>query len=322
MEFSGDFDKFEWTIVGIFIALYILYIVRMIIVAYSLKTSFHKVIFKFILRSAYLGLILIAFLGPYIKDRKQKEEGKAIARDIYLAFDRSLSMKAKDVPPNRMLRAKNELSKVIEHFKADNFGIIVFPASRDSVFCPLTFDKNVIIDQHLDIIEPVRGGTDFFPPLNTALIKHKNNNKTKTDAKLIILVSDGEDYGEETYKIVEQLRANDITLFTVGVGTREGGRIPFGRNFFKDNQGHDVVSKLNPKSLKEIAKETNGKYFELSRLKNEIPELISAIEEIEGEVQDTKELEVPLDFKYKYFLFAALALILLDILLSIRIFKI
>lgn len=320
MQLDYTFGIFELACIGVFFGCYLLYILRMSLIAIKLKSPFWGIFIKLLLRSAYFGLILLSILGPYVSVQSKKSTGKAVAKDIYIALDRSLSMGATDVPPNRMDRVKNELTKLVKHFKADNIGLILFP-SKDSVFCPLTFDKNVVTT-HLDIVSPIKEGTDFYPALKTALIKHTQNNRTKADAKLIILVSDGEDFGERTMEVAREINRANIKLFTLGVGTPSGGRIPYRGHFKKDNNGNLVITKLKPESLRKVARETNGHYFELSKTQNDIPKLIQAIEDIKGEVLDTKELDTPLDYKFQYFILAALLLILVDIILTKRIFKI
>jgi Ca-activated chloride channel family protein len=101
-------------------------------------------------------------------------------------------------------------------------------------------------------------------------------------------------------------------LFSVGIGTKEGSRIKddFGK-FKKDNKGKDVITKLNSSSLKETADKTGGKYYEISKNKNEISQMINEIKNIKGDVIDQKKSNVS-DNKYFYFLLCALILIAID----------
>ena len=86
------------------------------------------------------------------------------------------------------------------------------------------------------------------------------------NSKVIILISDGEDFGEDTESSLEQIKSSSIKLFSVGIGSIQGSKILLGNGKFKkDNEGNDVVTKLNSNSLKETASYTGGNYFKISK---------------------------------------------------------
>jgi Ca-activated chloride channel family protein len=141
-------------------------------------------------------------------------------------------------------------------------------------------------------------------------------------SKVIVLISDGEDFGEETDEIAKEVEDQDIRLFTLGVGTESGSQIATPRGGFKtDQQGNTVVSKLNPASLKNLASKTDGQYFEINESRNDVNKLINSINKIEGQVRDTRLVDVSSN-RYFYFLLAALLLLVLDVLISVRTVKI
>ena len=82
-----------------------------------------------------------------------------------------------------------------------------------------------------------------------------------------------------------------------------------------------MVTKLNSKSLKDVASLTDGKYFEINSTKNDVNRLISTIKNIEGELRDTRSVDVSTN-KYYYFLGLAIALIMLDQLIKINVIRI
>jgi Ca-activated chloride channel family protein len=84
-------------------------------------------------------------------------------------------------------------------------------------------------------------------------INDENGASGQQKSKVIILISDGEDFGEETDDVAREVEDNDIKLFTLGVGTEKGGQIQTGRGYKTDNSGNVVISKLNPVSLKALA---------------------------------------------------------------------
>ena len=70
-----------------------------------------------------------------------------------------------------------------------------------------------------------------------------------------------------------------------------------------------------------MAADTGGKYFEINSSKNDVERLINSINDIEGELRDSKQVDVAAN-KYYYFLAIALLLMLIDSLLTIKVIKI
>jgi Ca-activated chloride channel family protein len=69
--------------------------------------------------------------------------------------------------------------------------------------------------------------------------------------------------------------------------------------------------------MKLIAAQTDGQYFEISDELNEISDLSLALERIEGTVTGSRMVEASAN-KYFYFLLAALALALVDMVLPLK----
>ena len=187
--------------------------------------------------------------------------------------------------------------------------------------CPLTYDQNALnlfIETMNTSLVP-SSGTDFGPPLRMALkkIDEQEGSSAQQKSKVIILISDGEDFGEETDAIAREVEEKDIKLFTLGVGTEKGSQIQSGSGYKTDQRGNTVISKLNTGSLKALASKTDGQYFEINQSRNDVNRLISTIGKIEGQVRDARFVDVSAN-RYFYFLLAALLLLVLDILISIR----
>ena len=186
--------------------------------------------------------------------------------------------------------------------------------------CPLTYDQNALnlfIETMNSGLVPA-SGTDFGPPLRMALNKLEEGDGPEPEAKskVIILVSDGEDFGDETEDVAKEIENNDIRLFTLGVGTEKGGNIYSGSTLKTNRQGLIVQTKLNSKQLKSLASQTGGQYFEINETKNDVSRLISTISNIEGELRDARFIDVTAN-KYFYFLAAAAVLLIIDILVNI-----
>ena len=313
-----DFGITEIIFITAFAVLYTLYLVRVISIARRLNTPFSNVFIKLIFRTAYFILFIIAVLGPSFGG--SKKEVKSVGKDIMICVDLSKSMDAFDVQPSRLEKVKFEMKKVVEAFNSDRIGIIIF-SSEAFMQCPLTYDQNALnlfIETMNSGLVP-SSGTDFGPPLRMALKKLDENEDGPTaqaKSKVIILISDGEDFGEETDEVASEIENKNIKLFTLGVGTEKGGNIYAGSSLKTNRQGLIVVTKLNPKQLVSLANKTGGQYFEINDTRNDVSRLINTISKIEGELRDARFVDVTAN-KYFYFLAVAAVLLVLDVLVNI-----
>ena len=318
MVWFRDFGWTEIILVLIFLIFYGIYILKIVRIGRLLKTPFQTVFIKLFLRTIIFALLIIAFLGPSFGDSKR--EIKSVGKDIMICVDLSKSMDAFDVQPTRLEKVKFELKKVAEAFNSDRIGIIIF-SSEAFMQCPLTYDQNALnlfIETMNSGLVP-SSGTDFGPPLRMALSKvtDQDGPSTQQKSKVIILISDGEDFGEETNEIAKEIEDKDIKLFTLGVGTEKGSQIYAGRSYKTDRQGNAVVTKLNSNSMRSLASKTGGQYFEINESRNDVSRLINTISHIEGELRDARFVDVTAN-RYFYFLLAALLLLTLDVLINVK----
>jgi len=312
----------EMILILLFISLYVAYVYRVILIGKRLNTSYQKVFYKIIIRSLYFILLIVALLGPSFGDSTR--EIKSVGKDIYICVDLSESMNAYDVQPSRLEKVKFELKNIVQAFNSDRIGLIIF-SSEAFVQCPLTYDQsalNLFIETLGSGLVP-NTGTDFGPPLTMALEKltEEDNSSAQQKSKIIILISDGEDFGEETNQVAVDIQNSGIKLFTLGVGTSNGSKIRTRTGFKTDRDGREVVSKLNSKEMKSLAIKTEGKYFEINESLNDVNRLINTLNRIEGELRDARLMDVSAN-KYYYFLALALLLIVFDIITSVKTIKI
>ncbi|NQZ78921.1 MAG: aerotolerance regulator BatB, partial [Ekhidna sp.] len=104
------------------------------------------------------------------------------------------------------------------------------------------------------------------------------------------------------------------------VGTKTGAKIPIRNGFKKNKQGQEVVSQLNSTSLEDLAENSGGEYFEINESRNDVARLISAINNVEGEMRDAKQVDATQN-RYFYFLWVALFLMVIDVLFSVKLIK-
>lgn len=320
MTWYREFGLTEIVFCVAFALLYFVYVFRMVRIGRSLKTPVTTIIIKLLLRTTMFALLIVALLGPSLGDSKR--EVKSVGKDIMICVDLSKSMDAFDIQPTRLEKVKNEMKKIVTAFNSDRIGIIIF-SSDAFMQSPLTYDQNALnlfIEAMNSGLVPSTG-TDFGPPLKMAINKLEADDESgsplEAKSKVIILISDGEDFGDNANDAIKEIEDQNIKLFTLGVGTEQGGKIYASSGFKKDRQGNTVVSKLNSKELKSLAGKTGGQYFEINESQNDVSRLISTINKIEGQLRDTRMVDVSAN-RYYYFLAIAIGLFFLDMLIRIK----
>lgn len=318
VQLARDFGITELVLIVAFAVFYALYVIRMVRIGRSLQTPYSNIFFKLALRSVYFLLIILAILGPSFGG--SKKEVKSIGKDIMICVDLSRSMDAFDIQPSRLEKVKFEMKRIVNAFSGDRIGVIIF-SSEAYVQCPLTYDQNALnlfIDAMSSKLVP-NTGTDFAPPLRMAYKKLTEDTEgpvAQPKSKVVVMISDGEDFGTQTEEVLEDIEKNNIKLFALGVGTRSGGKIRVGNGLKTDRNGQVVVTRLNDESLKLLARRTDGQYFEINESRNDVARLINTIGKIEGELRGTKTVDVTAN-KYFYFLLAGVILFVIDMLVSI-----
>jgi Ca-activated chloride channel family protein len=312
--------KLTLLLAGIFCLLYFIYLSRYWAINRRLQVEKRRLFTKIVIRTVYFVLFLVAFAGPSIGTvmKEIQEEGK----DIFIAVDLSQSMNAADIGPSRLQRIKFELKNLAKNFPSDRIGLIIF-SSEAFLQCPLTFDQSVIqlyIDGLNTGLVP-NFGTDLNSPLRLALERFESDESQEVKSKSIILISDGENFGDDLEDIGIRLNDLGIKVFSLGIGTDSGSSIPRGNGLVIDPQtGRPAQTVLERAPLKQIAAETNGQYFEISDEAQEAGNLIGALERVEGGVTGSRIVEASAN-KYFYFLLAGLILSLLDMILPIKTIK-
>ena len=318
MSWYNHLDTTEFVLLALFILGYGLYLFRISRIKKALTVRMGAVVGKVILRTLYFSLFLIALLGPLMGSTSR--EVQSVGKDIMIAVDLSQSMNATDIQPSRLEKVKFELKDIVRAFSSDRIGLIIF-SSEAFMQCPLTYDQralNLFIETLNTGLVP-NTGTDFAPPLRMALSKITEDQDIpdQQKSKVIILISDGEDFGEDTQEVTEEITEENIKLFTLGVGTEQGSQIIVRGAPKTDREGNIVVTKLDANDLKRLANETGGRYFEISNQQDDTERLISAVSQIEGELRESRQIDTAAN-KYIYFLLAGVVLFVIDHLIKLK----
>lgn len=318
MNFSREFTRVEYLFLISFVLIYLFYFYRVFSAARKLKTSATSSVFKFLVRSVYLGLMSLAVLGPNFG--VTETEARATGRDIYVAFDLSESMNATDVEPSRIDKARNEMLGLIDRFKSDRIGVMVFN-SEAYVLTPLTFDQENIRNSVRTLRTSLlgRGSTNLNPVL--ALLNEKLGTGAQNRGKVGVIITDGEAHYPLDPQVAGLLKKNNIRLFLVGVGTLGGSRIPTLQGYKQDREGKDVVTSLEVDKISAFARATGGEYYILTNLQNDLPALADKIALVVSSSDDLRRQSVTYN-KYIFFLLLALIFVGVDFLITVKVLKI
>lgn len=253
--------------------------------------------FRLVLTVLTLALIIISLVRPQW-DFEQREV-QSSGMDIIFAIDVSKSMDATDIMPSRLLRAILQISGFVQQLKTDRIGIIAF-AGVATLECPLTDDYEAIkiVLSSLDSNTSDISGTNIGAALDLA----EKAFNAASKANSLVLISDGEDLEGTAIQQAKRLKGKGIRIHCMGVGSPEGVIIT------NPDTGQEVVSKLDEKTLQQIAGLTDGEYFRVTPGGDEIQLILKRIYETEEYRLRNKHLSLQ---KEQYYLFALLAIVLL-----------
>lgn len=214
---------------------------------------------KFGLLMLALALLIVAAARPQYGQKEKTVKRQGI--EVMFALDISNSMLAEDVAPNRLDRAKQVLSKLIDQMVDDKVGLIVF-AGEAYTQLPITCDY-VSAKMFLNTITPslIRvQGTAIGDAIMTSIRSFGSEDSDASRA--IILITDGENHEDDAVAAAKAANEQGIKIFVVGIGKPDGSPIPIPgtNNFRKDRAGNVVVSKLNEQMCRDIAAAGQGLY--------------------------------------------------------------
>lgn len=266
-------------------------------------------IWKFCLLIVAFVLLIVAAARPQYGQKENTVKRQGI--EVMVALDISNSMLAEDVAPNRLDRAKQMLSKMIDHMVDDKVGLVVF-AGEAFTQLPITCDY-VSAKMFLNTITPnliQTQGTAIGTALQTAI---SSFGSLESEAgRAIVLITDGENHEDDAIAAAKQAHELGMQVFVIGIGKPEGAPIPKpGTNdYFKDRSGQVVVSKLNEEMCQQIAEAGSGVYVRCDNTNTAMRALQQELDRIA-----TTELETTVyaDYNEQYQSFVLIALLLLMI---------
>ncbi len=294
----------------------------------SLMSNRSKIrpLLKYVLSLIVYALLVIVLARPQAGTKISNEKRNGI--EAMVALDISNSMLAEDVAPSRLDKSKMLIENMIDGFKNDKVGLVVF-AGSSFVQLPITTDF-VSAKMFLQSLNPsliASQGTDIGGAINTCI-----NCFTKKEnvGRAIVVITDGEDHEGGAIEAAKAAKKKGINVFVLGIGMPKGGLIPDGHGgYMKDNHGNEVLSVLNEDMCKQIAQAGGGAYIHVDNTNSAQDALDSELAKLQkGDMLNAVYSEY--DEQFQTFAFLALVVLVIEMLIleaknplfkNVRLFK-
>ncbi|MFC1544673.1 VWA domain-containing protein [Gemmatimonadota bacterium] len=238
-------------------------------------------------------------------------------RDIVFLLDTSLSMLADDIQPDRLSRARFEISSLLGRLQGDRVGLVPF-AGDAFVLCPLTSDYSAF-RLFLDGVD-----TDVISDPGTNLGRALEIGGSAFDTKereyrVMILITDGEELEGDAISTAAMLKEQGVRLYTIGIGTPDGVPIPIKNaqgkvtDYKHNDRGEVVMTRLGEPLLVELAHAGGGEYYRAGQNAIELERIFEDINRLEKRQLESQEFTLYKD-RYQWFLGIALLLMVLEVL--------
>jgi len=245
--------------------------------------------FYLILSALFLSILLIA--RPQFGSKIDNVKRKGV--EVIVALDVSNSMLAEDLAPNRLDRAKQIVTKLMDDMTEDKIGLIVFAGDAYTQI-PITSDyisAKMFMPTITPSLVPVQG-TAIGTAIDMAM--HSFGPKDKI-GRTIIVITDGENHEDDAVEAAKAAAKEGVKVNVIGVGKPDGSPIPINgtTNFKKDKEGNVVISKLNESMCQELAKVGGGIYVRADNSN-------SALKNIQKEIDSMAKSDVQTQMYSEY----------------------
>ncbi len=277
-----------------------------------------RLMLKFAILMLAFTMLVFGLANPQIGSKLVEGERKGI--DIMVALDVSNSMLAQDIEPNRLERAKQAISKLVDKLGNDRIGMVVF-AGNAYVQLPITTDHSaakMFLSTISTKVVPTQGTA-----IGEAIELAEQSFDDETHSRAIVIITDGENHEDDAVKIAKTASEKGIFVFTIGMGLPQGSPIPeidkYGRQtgFKKDRQGNTVVTKLNEDMLQQIASAGNGIYVRANNTQAGLSKVFEEINKLEKTEFESKMFSDYED-RFQYFIALSILFLILELLIFER----
>ena len=212
------------------------------------------------------AFLAVAFAQP--RWGQAWQEVRQVSRDVVMCLDTSESMRAPNPLPNRLERAKQKISSLLDIASGDRFGLVAFSGDAQ-LQCPLTLDHGYFravlgaIDTDTISLE----GTDIAAAIREAVRTFEEDERHSQDygrdSRAILVISDGEQVSGDA--VAEAEKASKVAhVFVIGVGDPNGAEIQLpefvSRQLGRTDVNKPHLSRLDEDMLRKVATAGGGAY--------------------------------------------------------------
>jgi Ca-activated chloride channel family protein len=189
---------------------------------------------------AALTAVVLGASGPHLRLLVPTHDGS-----VFICIDTSGSMSATDVFPTRAVASKAAARAFISQSPSGTkIGVISF-AGAAGVVAALSADHQAVLSG-LDEIPPPNGATAIGDALALAA-----RSLPPRGHRVVVLITDGvNNSGTDPLEVALRLGASHIPVYTVGIGTPNGGLIP----------GTNEEATIDEDALRSYAQASGGAY--------------------------------------------------------------
>lgn len=213
-----------------------------------------------------LAFGVLALMRPQTHGVATQVRTTRVAADIVVALDVSKSMLAEDAAPNRLARAKSEVSRMLDKLAGHRVGLVAF-AGRGTILSPLTPDYGFfrMMLRGTSTSSVSRGGTAIGEAIRVGLDAFDEDGGAAS--RLLLLITDGEDHGSYPEEAAEAAKEAGVRIVAVGLGSESGSTIMITnprsgvQEVVRDRDGNEVITKVDGELLTRITEITEGAYI-------------------------------------------------------------
>ena len=262
-----------------------------------------------------LASLIIAAARPQFGTKIDTTERNGI--EAIIAMDVSNSMLANDVRPSRLEKSKMLVSNMVDEMTNDKVGLVVY-AGQAFVQLPIANDY-VSAKMFLEGIDPSMinmQGTDIAAAIDLAA---KSFTQRKDVSRAIFLITDGEDNEGGAVDAAKAAAKQGIHVYVLGVGSPEGAHVPIPgtTQYFIDEQGNPIVSRLSEDMCRQISRAGNGAYIYVDNSSSAQRELSKYVDKL-AKAKLESQVYSEFDEQYQGFLILALVFLIADVCLLER----
>lgn len=206
-----------------------------------------------------------------------------------IVMDMSLSMRATDVTPDRLSRAKYKAIDLVKLINEGDMGLVAYAGDAFTI-SPLTEDASTLTAL-LPSLSPEIMPTSGSEPVLGLKAAASLLESAGYQRGALYWITDGVEL-EQMKELSDFLSSTPYTVNILGVGTQTGAPIKqLNGELLKRSNGAIVIPKMNPSVLQQLSRQGGGKFSEITANDSDIRKIaaVNRFDDAETESQDNNK---------------------------------